>query len=160
MVDVGPLQPALLDDVLRVGRRAEQLVGDGEEQTAGAPNSSVLLECSCREATAPADVEGSASGRSPHASAKPCDPKGPIAMFIRAAMFAIVTKAVSSIRAGAPRLFNNLAESSSVTVGGVWLMASAYSITSRSRGVKTWPRASAGTSRALSTSRPSWWAMK
>lgn len=91
VVDVGPLQPALLDDVLRVGRRAEHLVGDGEEQTAtsfellGAARSA--HDC---EATPPADVDGSASGRSPHASANPCDPNGPIAMFIREAMFASV----------------------------------------------------------------------
>ncbi len=33
-VHAGPLQPGLLDDVLGVGGRAEQLVGDGEEQGA------------------------------------------------------------------------------------------------------------------------------
>src|SRR5215203_7516527 len=33
-VDVGPPQPGLLDHVLGVSRRAEHLVGDGEEQAA------------------------------------------------------------------------------------------------------------------------------
>ena len=39
VVDVGPPQPCLLDDVLGVGGRPEHLVGDGEQQAAVGANA-------------------------------------------------------------------------------------------------------------------------
>ena len=68
--------------------------------------------------------------------------------------------AVSSTSAGAPSWSSSPAESSSVTVGGVTDIASAYSITSRSSGVKTSDSRHRGTSRALVKSSPSLLAWK
>src|SRR2546423_614565 len=45
--------------------------------------------------------------------------------------------AVSSTSAAGPSCSSSRADSSSVTVGGVFVMASAYSSTSRSRGVNS-----------------------
>ena len=67
---------------------------------------------------------------------------------------------VSSTRAPGPSAFSNVADSSSVTDGGVCVIASAYSMTSRSRGVKTSETRQRGTSRALATSSPALWAWK
>lgn len=44
---------------------------------------------------------------------------------------------VSSTIAAAPSYYSNRADISSVAVGGVWLIALAYVITSRSSGMKT-----------------------
>jgi hypothetical protein len=52
-----------------------------------------------------------------------------------------------------PRSVSSAADISSVTVGGVWLIASAYSITLRSKGVKAPDSRHRGTSRALSAHR-------
>ena len=68
--------------------------------------------------------------------------------------------AVSSISPSAPRSSSSAADISSVTAGGVWQTASAYSITRRSSGVNTVDTRQRGTSRAFSTARPWLWAMK
>ena len=60
--DIGPPQPGLLADVLGVGRRAEHLVGDGEEQAAVGDERVVGHA-----------VEATASGLRSHAAANSCD---------------------------------------------------------------------------------------
>jgi len=147
-VDAGPPQPGLLDDVLGVGGGAEHLVGDGEEQVA------VGDERVVGHAAA-----GRGSGFRSQAAEKPWDVT-PSAMLERAYMFASATYAVSSTSAGAPSRSSSRADNSSVTVSGVCDIASAYSMTSRSSGVKTSDSRHRGTSRALLSSSPSLWAMK
>ena len=66
MVDVGPPQPRLLDDVLGVGGGAEHLVGDGEQQAA------VARERVLAHADVAYPAEGCASG-SAHALENPWD---------------------------------------------------------------------------------------
>ena len=68
--------------------------------------------------------------------------------------------AVSSTSARRAELVEQPADSSSVTVGGVWVIASAYSITSRSSGVNTSDSRHRGTSRAFVHVEPSLWAWK
>src|SRR5215203_4329446 len=140
-VDVGPPQPGLLDHVLGVGSRAEHLVGDGEQQAAVGDERVVGHV-----------VEGTASGFRSHASAKPSDsmPSATLPLVVK---LANEMTAVSSTSAGSPSCSSSRAASSSVTVGGVWLIASAYAITSRSSGVKTSDSRHRGTSRAFSRSR-------
>ena len=80
VAQVRPPQPGLLHDVLGVGRGAEHLVRDREEQAAvGDEGSSVM----------PATLRGSAraSGGRPHDAAKPSDSM-PRAMLVRAYRFA------------------------------------------------------------------------
>ena len=84
----------------------------------------------------------------------------PSATFARLTMFAAAMNAVSSTSAGAPSCSSSRSDISSVTAGGVWVIASAYSITSRSSGVNTLDSRHRGTSRALSTSSFSLWAWK
>ena len=84
----------------------------------------------------------------------------PRATLVRALRFIVPIRAVSSSNAGAPRSSSSAAEISLVTAGGVWLIASAYSITRRSPGVKASDSRHRGTSRALVASRPELWAMK
>ena len=62
--------------------------------------------------------------------------------------------------AGAPSCSSSRANSSSVTRGGVSLIASAYSMTSRSSEVNTADSRHRGTSLALASSSPSLWAWK
>jgi hypothetical protein len=81
-------------------------------------------------------------------------------MLDRATRFIAATLAVSSTSAGAPRSSSSAADISSVTVGGVWLIASAYSISLRSKLVKASDSRQRGTSRALASSRPRSCAMK
>jgi len=64
-------------------------------------------------------------------------------------MFAAAMNAVSSTSAGAPSWPSNRPDSSSVTVGCVSVIASAYSNTSRSSGVNTSDSRHRGTSRAF-----------
>ena len=64
------------------------------------------------------------------------------------------------IMAGAPSLSSNRPNSSSVTRGGVSVIASAYSMTSRSSDVNTSDSRHRGTSLALASSSPSLCAMK
>ena len=84
----------------------------------------------------------------------------PNAVLVRVMKFASAMYAVSSTSAAGPSAASSLADSSSVTVGGVCVIASAYSMTSRSSGVKTSDSRHRGTSRALVTSSPSLWAWK
>ncbi len=83
-----------------------------------------------------------------------------MAMLPRAVRFANPTTAVSSTSAGAPSCSSSRADSSSVTRGGVSVIASAYSITSRSSGVNTADSRQRGTSLAFTSSSPSLWAWK
>jgi len=78
----------------------------------------------------------------------------PRATFERAARFMNPILAVSSTSPSAPRSASSAADISSLTVGGVWHTASAYSITRRSSGVNTVDSRHRGTSRAFSTARP------
>ena len=100
-----------------------------------------------------------ASGGRPQAAENSCDWM-PSATLLRADMFMTPILAVSSTSAGAPSSSSSAADISSVTVGGVWLIASAYSITLRSRGVKASDSRHRGTSRALASSSPRLCAMK
>src|SRR5690606_38278761 len=109
----GPAQPALLHDVLGVRRGAEHLVRDREQQVA------VLREHGRRIRHA-----GSA-----HRSEKPWLVR-PSALLKRDRSFSIATIIVSSTTAGTPSTLLSRATISSVTVGGVAVIASAYSITS------------------------------
>lgn len=72
----------------------------------------------------------------------------------RAVMIANPTTAVSSTRAAAPSCLSSSADISSVTRGGVSLIASAYSITSRSNGVNIDDSPQRGTSLALNFVEP------
>ena len=76
----------------------------------------------------------------------------PSVTLARLAMFAAAMYAVSSTSAGAPSWSSNRSDISSVTAGGVWVIASAYSNTSRSSGVNAADSRHRGTSRALSMS--------
>ncbi len=107
-----PPQPGLLHDVLGVGCGAEHLVGDGEEQAAVGDERVVGHACD-------ATPLGCARGARPHAAENPWASM-PRATFVRANWFASATHAVSSTSAGAPSASSSRAESSSVTVGGVW----------------------------------------
>src|SRR5207253_10418068 len=119
VVDGGPPQPRLLHHVLGVGGGAEHLVGDGEQKPA-VPRERVIAHA---EAAYPRDA--CANGTA-HESEKPCDSM-PSAVFERVVMLANPTSAVSSTIAAAPSWSSRRAESSSVTRGGVSLIASAYS---------------------------------
>ena len=68
--------------------------------------------------------------------------------------------AVSSTSAAGPSCSSSRADSSSVTVGGVFVIASAYSSTSRSSGVNTSDSRQRGTWLALARSRFSFCAWK
>jgi hypothetical protein len=81
-------------------------------------------------------------------------------MLVRAARFIPAITAVSSTNAGAPSASSSAADISSLTVGGVLLIASAYSIALRSKGVNASESRQRGTSRALPSSRPRLCAMK
>ncbi len=61
----------------------------------------------------------------------------PSAVLLLVDMFAKAMHTVSSTIAAEPSRLSRLADSSSVTVGGVFVMASAYSSTSRSSGVNS-----------------------
>ena len=61
---------------------------------------------------------------------------------------------VTDAMSAAPSSSSSAADISSVTVSGVWHIASAYSITRRSSGVNTAASRHRGTSRALTSSRP------
>ena len=77
----------------------------------------------------------------------------PCAVLTLPAMLAKPMNTVSSTRAAGPSRSSRLADSSSVTVGGVSVMASAYSSTSRSSGVNTSDSRQRGTWLALTRSR-------
>src|SRR5439155_11584936 len=98
------------------------LVGHSEQQAA------VAAERVVAHAEMAVLAEGCASGTL-HTLENPCDsiPNAVLALVVE---FAKPTTAVSSTRAGAPSCFSSLSDSSSVTRGGVSLIASAYSITS------------------------------
>lgn len=68
--------------------------------------------------------------------------------------FVSAMNVVSSTNAVGPSASSSLADSSSVTVGGECVIASAYSMTSRSNGVKTSDSRHRGTSRARSRRVP------
>jgi hypothetical protein len=104
-------------------------------------------------------VEGTASGFRSQAAENSCDSM-PNAVLVRVYRFANAMNAVSSTSAGAPSWSSSRADNSSVTVGGVSDIASAYSMTSRSSGVKTLDSRHRGTSRALVSSSTSLWAWK
>src|SRR5262249_16655413 len=152
VVDLGPAQPRLLDDVLGVGGRAEHLVGDGEQQAA------VASERVVAHAEVADPAEGCASG-TVHAFENHWASL-PSAVLRLVVEFANPTTAVSSTRAGAPSFLSSRADSSSVTLGGVSLIASEYSMTSRSSGVNTVDSRHRGTSLAFASSSPSLWAWK
>ena len=84
----------------------------------------------------------------------------PTAVFERVMKLASAINVVSSTSAAGPSAASSRADSSSVTVGGVCVIASAYSSTSRSSGVKTSDSRHRGTSRALVRSSPSFWTWK
>src|SRR5262249_46364132 len=146
--------PRLLDDVLGVGRRAEHLVGDGEEQAAVGDE---------RVGAGAHDADGtpvrSASGASPQAAAKPSDSM-PRATLPRGVRLAKPPTWVSSTTAASPSCRTRLSTIASVTATGVAVIASAYSSTSRSSGENTEDSRQRGISRALSRSRPLSLAMK
>src|SRR5580658_878049 len=146
LVHASPPQPGLLYDILGVGRRAEHLVGNGEQQAAVGDERIVGHA-----------VEGTASGLRSQAAENSCDSM-PIAVLERVMKFASAINEVSSTSAAGPSAFSSPADSSSVTAGGVSVIASAYSMTSRSSGVKTSDSRHLGTSRALATSSPWLWA--
>ena len=102
--------------------------------------------------------DGTARGSS-HTSEYPWL-SSPAAELKRERMFSSATIWVSSTTAGAPSCSIRWAVISSVTVSGVVLIASAYSRTSRSSGVKTSDSRHRGTSRTFARSRPSLCAMK
>ena len=77
----------------------------------------------------------------------------PIVTLLRLTMFAPAMNAVSSTSAGAPSWSSNRSDISSVTAGGVWVIASAYSSTSRSSAVNTSDSRQRGTWLALVRSR-------
>ena len=150
VVDVRPPQPGLLDDVLGVGGRAEHLVGDGEEQAA-VGDERVVGSCRRR---AHGERRQAAGRREPLRLDAERD--------VAAGGQVRQRDERRSARRARPRraASSSPADISSVTVGGVWLIASAYSMTSRSSGVKTSDSRQRGTSRALASSSPSLWAMK
>src|SRR5215216_2556784 len=135
-------------EILGVCSRAEHLVGDGEQQAAVGDERVVSHEA---DAT-PGRAVGAASGFRSHASAKPSDsmPSATLPLVVK---LANEMTAVSSTSAAAPSASSSRADKSSVTVGGVWLIASAYAMTSRSSGVNTSDSRHRGTSRAFSRSR-------
>src|SRR3954454_2480362 len=96
-------------------------------------------------------LDGWASGTR-HALEKPWDSM-PIAVLLLVVMFANPTTAASSTIAAAPSWASSRSDSWSVTRGGVSVMASAYSITSRSSGVNTDDSRHLGTWLALASSR-------
>src|SRR5690606_3711239 len=153
--------PGLLDDVLGVRRGAEHLVRDGEQQVA-VPGERVGAHAGgARAGDAHAGetaLDGSASG-SAQTFEKPCD-STPIATLARVVRFASPIHVVSSTIAAGPSASSRRADSASVTVGGVLVMASAYSSTSRSRGVKASDERHRGTSLALASSSFSLCTMK
>src|SRR5262245_16963500 len=110
-------------------------------------------------ARCPRRQPGVASGGKPQAAENSCE-WIPSAILARAEEFINAILAVSSTSAAAPRSTRSAADISSVTVGGVWLIASAYSITLRSNGVNAPDFRHRGTSRALASSRPRLCAMK
>src|SRR4029453_10125158 len=139
-----PPRPRLLHCVLGIGRRAEQLVGDGEEQAA-VRNERVVGHASERGA-------GVARGLRSHDCAYSSD-SIPSATLPREFMLAMVMNAVRSTKAASPSCFSSSLTISSGTTGGVWVMASAYPSPARSCGVNTAESRQRGTSRALSISR-------
>ena len=116
--DAGPLHPGLLDDVLGVGGGAEHLVGDCEQQAA------VGDERIVGHALPDGVADGVARGSRPQLDAYSCD-SIPNATLDRVAVFASAMYMVSSTSASAPRASSNRADSSSLTVGGVRVIASA-----------------------------------
>src|SRR3977135_4238186 len=92
-----------------------------------------------------------ASGIS-HAAEKPCDVI-PSAVLLLVDMLAKAMHTVSSTIAAGPSRSSSRADSSSVTVGGVFVMASAYPSTSRSSAVNTSDSRQRGTWLALARSR-------
>lgn len=84
----------------------------------------------------------------------------PCAVLPRVEKFTKAMYVVSSTIAAGPTRSSRPAYSSSVTVGGVFVMASAYSITSRSSGVKSSDSRQRGTWLAFFRSRSSFCAWK
>ncbi len=98
------------------------------------------------------ECSGCAASGISHAAEKPCD-SIPSALLLLVAKLEQAMTTVSSIIAAGPSRSSRSADSSSVTVGGVFVMASAYSSTSRSSGVNTSDFRQPGTWRALARSR-------
>ena len=142
VVDVGPAQPRVLDDVVGVRGAAEQLVGDGEEQRAE------VVEHLRRRVLLVRHVR-----RSSQRSLKPWLVR-PRALLKRDRSFSTATIMVSSTNAALPICARRASAISSVTSGGVTVIASAYSMTCRSSGVKTSDSRQRGTSSRRLTSRP------
>src|SRR5258708_23436627 len=82
------------------------------------------------------DLSGRLASGISQASEKPCDVI-PSAVLLLVDMLAKAMHTVSSTIAAGPSRSSRLADSSSVTVGGVLVMASAYSSTFRSSGVNS-----------------------
>src|SRR5580704_8673296 len=106
------------------------------------------------DADATPDFSARAASGISHAAEKPCD-LIPCAVLALVAMLEKAMKAVSSTSAAGPSRSSRPADSSSVTVGGVFVMASAYSSTSRSSRVNTSDSRQRGTWLALD--RSSFW---
>lgn len=98
------------------------------------------------------DLSGRLASGISHAAEKPCD-SIPCAVLALVAMLAKAMNVVSSTIAAGPSRSSRPAYSSSVTVGGVLVMASAYSSTSRSSGVNTADSRQRGPWLALAMSR-------
>src|SRR5690606_5147051 len=154
VVDAGPAQPRLLHDVVGVGRRAEHLVGHREEEAAVGREGVVVVVHAEEANLADAGARGKAH------SAENSSDSMPRAMLLRVERLAKATMAVSSMSVSAPSCSSRRADSSSVTSGGVALIASAYSSTSRSSGVNTVDSRQRGIWLALASSSPALWTWK
>src|SRR6266567_2837052 len=98
------------------------------------------------------ECSGRAASGISHAAEKPCD-SIPSALLLLVAKLEQAMTTVSSIIAAGPSRSSRSADSSSVTVGGVFVMTSAYSKSSRSSGVNTSDFRQRGTWLALARSR-------
>src|SRR6185312_11074857 len=81
-------------------------------------------------------LDASAGGWMSQAAENPCDSM-PSAVLLRVAKFENAMNTVSSTIAAGPSRSSRRADSSSVTVGEVFVMASTYSSVSRSSAVNT-----------------------
>jgi len=82
------------------------------------------------------------------------EPVSPTAELNRDRTFSKQTSAVSSTSCASSRWSSNLFTSSSSTVGGVWVIASAYSMTSRSSGSNSSLSRQCGTASIFSRGMP------
>src|SRR5690554_3681963 len=126
-VDFRPAQPGLLHHVFSVADGTENTVGGSDQFAAMLREQGGVVSCH-------AAFRHARLGFSSHWSVKPWLVR-PIAALVRERWFSRAMIAVSSTSSASLSCSRSPATCSSVTVGGVWVMATAYWMTCRSRGV-------------------------